>query len=77
MGDKESQLATSYHPMTLSIPGMGCIQLSCWPRVSHINLKITLCIAKIISISSETDSKTLWLKKSHEIEHEEVELVPT
>ena len=55
-GRRESYLAISCHQTQLLVPGLGCIQLSCWPRGSHENPQTTQAVANTMGCSMKNDS---------------------
>lgn len=46
--ETESQLAILCHQMKLPAPGLGYIQLSCWPKGFHGNPQTTQAVAKTV-----------------------------
>lgn len=51
-----SQLSISCHQSKLSVPGLGDIQLSHWPKGSHGNPQTIQAVAKTIGCAPHTDS---------------------
>lgn len=77
MREMEFQVDISCHQMKFPILRVDYIQLNCWSKGSYRNPQTTQAIAKTVSYSPQTDSKSQLLKgtPTQVTEYGEVRLV--